>query len=145
MPLLDETIHVLVVEDDEVDIMNIERAFAKNNVRNPLHITRNGVEALNKLYGRNDVARLNPQPKIILLDINMPKMGGLEFLTELRKDATFNSTVIFILTTSNNEKDKLAAYNLNIAGYILKPVQFNDFIDLVSVINLYWALLEFPK
>jgi CheY-like chemotaxis protein len=145
MPLLDSTVHILLVEDDEVDIQNVERAFVKHNVSNPLHIARNGAEAMDKIYGLNGETMLDPSPKIILLDINMPKVNGIEFLTKLRTDPDFNSVLVFILTTSNEERDKVAAYNLNVAGYILKPVQFNDFLETIAVLNLYWALLEFPK
>lgn len=145
MPLLDSSVHILLVEDDEVDIQNIQRAFGKHNVPNPLHIARNGAEALDKLYGQNGESKLDPTPKIILLDINMPKINGIEFLKKIRSDEAFKSLVVFMLTTSNEERDKVSAYNLNVAGYIVKPVQFENFIEVIAVMNLYWALLEFPK
>ena len=80
MTMEDKLLNILLVEDDSVDVMNVQRAFKKNNITNPLHIAFNGVEALNMLRGSNGRPKLNPKPRIILLDINMPKMNGLEFL-----------------------------------------------------------------
>src|SRR5688500_13370884 len=97
-------VHILLVEDDEVDIMNVQRAFKKNNISNHLHVVRNGVEALDALCGRNpDLAVLTP--RVILLDINMPMMGGIEFLTELRKLPEHKAASVFVMTTSNEESD----------------------------------------
>lgn len=137
-------VNILLVEDDEVDIMNVKRAFKKNKIKNPLFIARNGEEALDLLRGSNGVQPLNPIPKIILLDLNMPKMGGIEFLTELRRDPVFKSISVFVMTTSNEESDKLAAYNLNVAGYILKPLSFESFVKAISILNHYWMLCERP-
>ncbi len=145
MELFDLSVHILLVEDDEVDIQDIQRTFKKNKIANPLHIASNGVEALNKLYGRNGEKKLDPSPKMLLLDINMPKMNGLELLETLRADPAFHSMLVFVLTSSNDDRDKVAAYKLNVAGYILKPMQFSEFTKAVSVLNLYWTLLEFPK
>jgi CheY-like chemotaxis protein len=137
-------VHILLVEDDEVDIMNVQRAFKKNNISNPLHIARNGVEALDILRGKNpDV--IIPSPRVILLDINMPRMGGIEFLTELRKHPEHRSASVFVMTTSNEESDKIAAYDLNVAGYILKPLSFEGFTSAVSILNHYWHLCEMPQ
>jgi len=134
-------VNILLVEDDEVDIMNVQRAFKKNHVTNPLHIANNGVEALAMLRG-NGVPAITPQPKIILLDLNMPKMNGIEFLTELRSDPKLKALSVFVLTTSDDDRDKVAAYNLNVAGYILKPVGWSEFTDAISTLNLYWSLIE---
>jgi CheY-like chemotaxis protein len=137
-------IHILLIEDDEVDIMNVKRAFKKNNISNPLHVARNGVEALEMLQGTGpDV--LSPSPRVILLDINMPRMGGIEFLTELRKLPEHRSASVFVMTTSNEESDKVAAYDLNVAGYILKPLSFEGFTSAVSILNHYWHLCEMPR
>ena len=136
-------INILLVEDDEVDIMNVQRAFKKNNIRNPLHITRNGLEALDALRGINSDVNI-PSPRIVLLDINMPKMGGIEFLTELRKDAQLKSVSVFMMTTSNEESDKIAAYDLNVAGYVLKPLSFEGFTNAVAILSHYWHLCELP-
>lgn len=140
----DKYVNILLVEDDEVDIMNVQRAFKKNKITNPLHIARNGIEALELLRGENGQGPIDPIPKIILLDINMPKMGGIEFLKEIRNDPSFKSISVFIMTTSNEESDKMAAYNLNVAGYILKPLSFESFVQSISILNHYWMLCERP-
>ena len=136
---------ILLIEDDSVDVMNVQRAFKKNNITNPLHIAFNGVEALNMLRGANGKPKLNPMPRIILLDINMPKMNGLEFLRELRNDPELRSISVFVMTTSNDDQDKIEAYSLNVAGYILKPLSFEKFVNAVCILNSYWKLCEQPE
>ena len=143
-PIEEKLLNILLVEDDSVDVMNVQRAFVKNNITNPLHIAFNGVEALNMLRGSNGKPKLNPAPRIILLDINMPKMYGLEFLRELRNDDDLKSVSVFVMTTSNDDQDKIEAYNLNVAGYILKPLSFEKFVNAVAVLNSYWKLCEQP-
>lgn len=140
----DKLVNILLIEDDSVDVMNVQRAFKKNNMTNPLHIAFNGVEALNMLRGTNGKPKINPLPRIILLDINLPKMNGLEFLQELRNDHELKSLSVFVMTTSNDEQDKLEAYNLNVAGYILKPLSFEKFVHIVSILNSYWKLCAQP-
>ena len=140
---MDNLLNILLVEDDEVDIMNVKRAFKKNNITNPLIIANNGIEALEMLRGDESV-KVKPTPRIILLDINMPRMGGLEFLHEIRKDPELKSISVFVMTTSNEDSDKIAAYDLNVAGYILKPLSFENFVSAISVLNHYWKLCERP-
>lgn len=142
MAIPEKLVSILLVEDDQVDIMNIQRAFKKNNIVNPLHIAHNGVEALEMLRGEK---KLNPIPKIILLDINMPQMNGIEFLKEIRNDAELKSLHVFIMTTSSDENDRWEAYKLNVAGYILKPLSFEKFTSSVSILNNYWKLCELPE
>jgi hypothetical protein len=139
-----KTIKILMIEDDEIDIMNIRRAFKKNNVTNPLHVTNNGIEALDYLI---DLVENSPSkmPKIILLDLNMPKMGGIEFLRKLRQNENLKTISVFVMTTSSEDKDKVEAFNLNVAGYILKPLSMDQFMDVVSTLNSYWKLCEFPS
>ncbi len=132
-------ITILLVEDDEVDVMNVKRAFKKNEIENPLHHAINGLEALEMLRGNN----LIPSPKIILLDINMPKMNGLEFLKELRSDENLKKITVFVMTTSNDDSDKIDAYNFNVAGYILKPLSFDSFVDSIKKLSDYWGIIEF--
>lgn len=139
-----QLVNILLVEDDEVDIMNVQRAFKKNNINNPLFIARNGLEAIDALKGNNPELVV-PSPRIILLDINMPKMGGIEFLSEIRKNPDLRSTSVFVMTTSNEESDKIAAYDLNVAGYILKPLSFEGFTSAVAILNHYWHLCEMPQ
>ncbi len=140
----DSTINILLVEDDEVDVMNVQRAFKKNHINNKLHVAGNGLEALALLRGDGAFEKITPRPKIILLDLNMPKMNGIEFLQELRNDPEFESISVFVLTTSGDERDIVAAYKLNVAGYILKPVELDNFIQALSTLDLYWSLIEMP-
>jgi len=135
---------ILLVEDDEVDIMNVKRAFKKNNILNPLHIAHNGLDALAMLRGNAEqgIEKITPTPKVILLDLNMPRMGGLEFLKELRSDPALKSISVFVMTTSDEESDKFTAYNLNVAGYIIKPLSFESFVQAVSILDHYWKLCE---
>lgn len=136
-------VNILLVEDDEVDVMNVKRAFKRNNITNPLETAENGLVALARLRG-DGVKKLDPKPKVILLDLNMPKMNGIEFLKELRNDPEFKTISVVILTTSDDEKDIVNAYDLNVAGYILKPVEFIKFINAMRTLNLYWSLIEHP-
>lgn len=136
-------LHILLVDDDEVDIMNVKRAFRKNNIINPLFVATNGVEALDMLRGKGE----NPMPndrRLVLLDLNMPRMSGLEFLREIRNDALLHALTVIVLTTSDDERDKVEAYNLNVAGYILKPVTFGAFVEAIATLNKYWAINELP-
>ena len=135
-------VQILLVEDDEVDVMNVQRAFRKNNIVNPLVVAHNGVEAL--LILREAIAKRNDSFKVVLLDLNMPKMGGIEFLKEVRADPVLKPLSVFVMTTSNEESDKIAAYDLNIAGYIVKPLSFDRFVYAISVLKHYWQLCERP-
>jgi CheY-like chemotaxis protein len=139
----EKTINILLVEDDEVDVMNVKRAFQKNNLTNPMHHAGNGIEALALLKGSDGQPPI-PIPRIILLDLNMPRMGGIEFLHELRKDELLKNISVFVMTTSNEDKDKVDAYNLNVAGYILKPLSMENFVSAVSILKNYWTLCEYP-
>ncbi|MBE9111897.1 response regulator [Nodosilinea sp. LEGE 07298] len=139
------TVNVLLVEDDEVDVMNVQRAFKRNCIDNPLYIANNGLDALSMLRGSDSEPPSVPDHRrLVLLDINMPKMNGLEFLQELRQDASLKSTPVVVLTTSDADQDRLEAYRLNVAGYILKPVTFATFAEVMASLNQYWALCEIP-
>jgi CheY-like chemotaxis protein len=138
---MEKQINILLVEDDEIDVMNVKRAFKKNNISNPLHVCGNGVEALEYLKSIDNPLNL---PRIILLDINMPRMGGIEFLRELRATDAIKHISVFVMTTSNEEQDKVNAYKLNVAGYILKPLSIESFISSVAMLNNYWMLCEYP-
>ncbi len=140
----EKLVNILLVEDDSVDVINVQRAFKKNNIQNPLAIAKNGLEALFMLRGENGFNKIYPQPQVILLDLNMPQMNGLEFLKELRQDPNLRTISVFVMTTSNDDKDRMDAYNLNVAGYILKPVSFEKFVSAVSILNSYWKLCEQP-
>lgn len=135
---------LLLIDDDEVDVMTVKRAFKKNNITNPLYVAANGVEALAMLRGKEMSKLLPGQRRLILLDLNMPKMGGIEFLRELRADPELRVLTVIVLTTSNEDKDKVEAYNLNVAGYIIKPVTFTKFVEAMGTLNKYWTLSEMP-
>jgi len=138
--MTEKMLNILLVEDDQVDVMNVKRAFEKNRIANPLFVAGNGLDALRML--RSDV--VPEDRRIVLLDLNMPKMNGLEFLRDLRADPRLHATVVIVLTTSNDEKDKIEAYNLNVAGYLLKPVTFVNFVEVMAALNKYWTLVELP-
>lgn len=133
-------LNIVLVDDDEVDVMNVQRAFKKNNIPNPLFVANNGIEALEMLRGVPSVVPLHR--RLILLDLNMPQMGGIEFLREMRADETLKSIPVIVLTTSNEDNDKVEAYQLNVAGYILKPVTFSKFLESMVALNKYWMLCE---
>ena len=141
----EKIINILLVEDDEVDVMNVKRAFRKYKITNPLYIAENGVEALSMLRAKDGKPPEVPEiRRLILLDLNMPKMNGLEFLHELRQDEELKRSPVIVLTTSDEDKDRIEAYNLNVAGYILKPVTFINFAEVMVALNKYWALCEMP-
>ncbi len=141
----DKIINILLIEDDEVDVMNVKRAFKKYKITNPLHIAGNGIEALKMLRSQDNQPPIVPETRrLILLDLNMPKMNGIEFLHELRNDDNLKRTPVIILTTSDEDKDRIEAYNLNVAGYILKPVTFGNFAEVMITLNKYWTLCEMP-
>jgi len=136
----DRVLNILLVEDDEVDVMNVRRAFERNNVSNPLYVAGNGLEALEMLRD----GTVPTERRLILLDLNMPKMNGIEFLQALRADPELASAPVVVLTTSNDDQDKIDAYNLNVAGYLLKPVTFSSFCERMTTLNKYWMLVEMP-
>jgi CheY-like chemotaxis protein len=133
-------LNILLVEDDEVDVTNVRRAFKKNNIRNPLWVAENGLEGLEMLRG-DEIPR---DRRLVLLDLNMPRMNGIEFLRELRADPELRLTPVVVLTTSDDERDRVNAYDLNVAGYILKPVTLTSFVEAMATLNKYWTLVELP-
>lgn len=138
-----QTVHILLVEDDDVDAEAVVRAFRKKKIANPFTIVPDGIEAFHALRGENGYERL-PRPYLILLDINMPRMNGVEFLQVLRQDAELKQSIVFVITTSNRDEDVVAAYNEQIAGYILKSRVGEDFIHLITMLDTYWSIVEFP-
>lgn len=138
-----QLIHILLVEDDDVDAEMVLRACRRQEIDNPFIIARNGVEALDYLRGSGGQQRL-PRPYLILLDINMPRMNGIEFLQEMRRDEDLKRSIVFVLTTSNNDEDKLAAYNEQVAGYLLKSNTADDFHHITRLLNSYRCVVEFP-
>lgn len=137
-------ITILHVEDDQVDKMVIDRVIKRLNITNQIQHAPNGEDALDYLRGTNGKMKMDPMPNVILLDINMPKMNGLEFLKELRSDETIRSISVFVLTTSNDDADREEAYKYNVAGYILKPVDINQFENTFQVLSNFWKICEWP-
>ncbi|HLZ24476.1 MAG TPA: response regulator [Ktedonobacterales bacterium] len=133
-----QQLNILLIEDDEVDVMNVQRAFEKSHITNPLYVASDGLDGLEKL--RN--GEVPKGRRLILLDLNMPRMNGIEFLREVRDDPDLHATPVVVLTTSNNDRDKVDAYNLNVAGYLVKPVTFENFVELMISLNKYWSLIE---
>ncbi len=136
----EKMLNILLVEDDTVDVMNVRRAFKKNNCTNPLWVAGNGLEALEMLRS----GAVPRGRRLVLLDLNMPKMNGIEFLRAVRADPELAPLSVVVLTTSNDDRDKVEAFNLNVAGYLLKPVTFTSFVELMAALNKYWALVEMP-
>jgi CheY-like chemotaxis protein len=136
----DRALNILLVDDDEVDVMTVKRAFQKANITNRLFVASNGVEALEMLRG-GSIPNIR---RLVLLDLNMPKMNGLEFLREVRSDPALASLTVVVLTTSNEDRDRVDAFQLNVAGYLLKPVTFHTFADVMATLNKYWTLMEMP-
>jgi len=130
---------ILLVEDDKVDAMTVRRAVKDLNITNPLVHALNGLEAIDYLK-----SNASPSPCIILLDLNMPKMNGLEFLSHIKNDPSFKKIPTIVLTTSNAERDKTESFNLGVAGYMIKPVDYKQFVDVIREIDLYWTLSELP-
>jgi len=136
-------VNILLVDDDDIDVEAICRAFAKLKISHPLCIARDGVEAIEILRGENGYTPLE-QPYLILLDINMPRMDGLEFLEEIRSDDQLRRSVVFVLTTSCAEEDLKRAYESCIAGYIVKNKTDASFLDAVHMIDQYSKVVELP-
>lgn len=138
------TVHILLVEDDDVDAEAIERAFDKARVGNPIHRAHDGIEALAMLRGETGIEPI-PRPYLILLDLKMPRMNGLAFLQEIRKSEDLRRSVVFVLTTSAGEQDRLDAYKHFAAGYIVKSRAGDDFVELIQMLDHYWRIVEFPQ
>ncbi|MEM6414463.1 MAG: response regulator [Pseudomonadota bacterium] len=133
----------LLVEDDDVDVMGIKRALVELDVTNPLMIAHDGQEALDFLRGDNGKTKVSP-PFVILLDLNMPRMNGIEFLDVIRNDDQLRSSIVFVLTTSNSQDDKIKAYNYNVAGYIVKSNTTNSFKAAVQLLDYYCESVDLP-
>lgn len=131
---------VLLVEDDSIDAMTVRRAFRDLKMTNPLQHAVNGEEAL--AYLQNPA---NDKPCVILLDLNMPRMNGIEFLKVAKAEPDLRRIPVIVLTTSSEERDVVESFRLNVAGYIIKPVDYRNFVEAVRTIGLYWTLSELPQ
>jgi CheY-like chemotaxis protein len=130
---------ILLVEDDKIDAMTVKRAMSDLKIINEVTHAWNGLEALEYLKNPETV-----KPCIILLDLNMPKMNGIEFLQKMKADPDLKKIPVVILTTSNAERDKAETFTIGVAGYMIKPVDYKQFVDVIKEINIYWELSELP-
>lgn len=133
-------INLLLVDDDEVDVLNVRRALERGRITNDIWVAGDGIEGLAMLRG----SEMPRERRIVLLDINMPRMNGIEMLRELRADTELQVTPVVMLTTSNDDRDRIESYRLNVAGYLLKPVTFVSFVETMTALNRYWTLVELP-
>ena len=136
MPASQE-VNILVVDDDEIDVKALLRAFKKLKIANPVTVAKDGIEGWEALQEL-------PRPYLIILDINMPRLNGIELLKKIRASEKHHDSVVFVLTTSTDDKDKFEAYNLNAAGYMLKSDMGKSFIRAIEMIEQYWKVVEFP-
>lgn len=131
---------VLLVEDDAIDAMTVRRAFRDLKLANPLAHATNGEEALAYLANDDD-----PKPCVILLDLNMPRMNGVEFMRVAKADPVLRKIPVIVFTTSRDDRDIVESYRLSVAGYIVKPVDYRKFVEAIRMIDLYWTINELPE
>ncbi len=131
---------ILLVEDGRVDTMITQRAFKELKIPNQLLATGNGEEALEYLKDEN-----TEKPCLVLLDLNMPRMNGIEFLEIIKQDDNLKKIPVVILTTSNEEKDKIESFRLSVAGYMVKPIDYQQFVEMIKTIDIYWTTSELPE
>jgi CheY-like chemotaxis protein len=138
------TVNILLVEDNVVDQEAIRRAFDRQRIANPIVVAYDGLEALHRLRGTGDYEAM-PRPFLVLLDLNLPRMNGIEVLRAIREDPELHDSIVFVLTTSKRDEDRAASYNFNVAGYILKSEVGEQFVRLISLLDHYWRIVEFPE
>jgi CheY-like chemotaxis protein len=137
-----QDVNILYIEDDDVDFLSLERSFKKSELKNKLFRAVDGVDALDLISGSQPKV---PHPRVIFLDINMPRMNGIEFLKKIRADEELKKITVFVLTTSDQEQDILEAHNLNVAGYVTKPLESSKLLDAVNSLKMFWDHCEFPS
>lgn len=130
---------ILLVEDDKVDRMRVKRALRDLRITNPLRTASDGVEALEFLMDPH-----NDRPCLILLDINMPRMGGIEFLRKAKALEGIRLIPVIVLTGSTADKDRIESFNLGVAGYMIKPPDYRQLVEVIRTIDLYWTINELP-
>lgn len=135
---MDRMKKILLVDDDTIEHLKVTRAFKKLDIENPLAFAKDGVEALDYLKQTKEF------PGLILLDLNMPNMNGLEFLSAVKSNEKFKVIPVVVLTTSNNEQDRIQSYNHSVAGYMLKPIRLEDYEYVFKTIEQYWTLSKTP-
>ena len=136
-------VNILLIDDDEIDVRIVLRALKEENVSNPVTVARDGIEALELLRDDREGTRLE-KPVLILLDLNMPRMNGFKFLEVIREDPQLKGNIIFVLTSSRDDRDMLKAYEHNIAGYLLKSQVGTDFMQTIKMIKHFTFCVQFP-
>ena len=131
-----KTLKILLIEDDMIEVMKLNRSISSLKLNHKIIEANNGEDALKLLLQKDNL------PDIILLDLNMPKINGIEFLSILKKDNTLKYIPTIILTTSNNQKDLISCYELGIAGYVLKPLKYEDYVSKIEKLLAYWSINE---
>lgn len=133
---------LLLVEDDEVDVLTVRRALRDIGVENELQVASDGEQALEHL---RSIESERNRPALILLDLNMPRMNGLEFLRAARKEGLIRSIPVIVLTTSRQDQDVVEGFDLSVSGYMIKPVEYEKFVEVMRTIDEYWSLSELPR
>ena len=139
-----EEVEILLVEDNPTDVELTLRALKKNNLSNKVHVVTDGAEALDYLFATGDYKEreINKRPKVVLLDLKLPKVDGLEVLKKLKSDERTKNIPVVVLTSSKEEQDRIESYKLGVNSYIVKPVDFQQFTKSVQELGLYWLLLN---
>ena len=142
--MTESAIDILLVEDDPSDVALALHAFKKHNLANHIQVLRDGVEALEFLFGTGAYAQrdITNGPRVVLLDLKLPRVSGLEVLRQLKAHPEFSRVPVVVLTTSREDADVAAAYALGVNSYIVKPVEFEKFIEVAAQIDLYWCVLN---
>ena len=134
--MIDASAGILLIEDDRVDVMTVQRALRKNRIDNPLYVARTAIEALAMLRG-DEVPKIDPPPALVLLDLNLPRMSGIEFLKEVRADTTLADLTVIVLTSSDEPSDRAAAFKYEVEDYIVKPHSFHEFASAIKIVLNY--------
>ncbi len=144
--MIENSVEILLVEDNPNDVELTMRAFKKNNLTNRIHVVRDGAEALEYIFcnGAYATRKVEHAPKVILLDLKLPKVDGLEVLRQVKADPRTRTIPVVVLTSSREERDIVESYQLGVNSYIVKPVDFEQFIEAVRQLGLYWMLLNQP-
>lgn len=139
-------VEILLVEDNPHDIELTLHSLRKNNITNHVHVVRDGVEALEFIFGADGAGRPPEGPKVVLLDLKLPKVDGMDVLRRIKSDPRTCEIPVVVLTSSREERDIVESYKLGVNSYIVKPVDFTQFVDSVRQLGLYWMLLnEAPR
>jgi CheY-like chemotaxis protein len=136
-------LNLLLVEDDTIDVLSFKRGLAEHKINHPLWVASDGEQALAIARGGLGTTPL-PRPFLIVLDLNLPRMDGCEFLAELRADPRLRDSIVFVLTTSGDERHRAAAYRWNVAGYMVKAKAGRNFLGAIALLEHFWRQVELP-